>query len=85
MVLDDLVVVVSEDALVVVDETDEATGDVTEVVLADCQTRGDLEDIIKLMKAQKEEQKADLEAVFARQRDEEKKAREMRKQIWSEI
>ena len=44
MVLNDLVVVVSEDALVVVDETKEAAGNVTEVVLADCQTRGDLKD-----------------------------------------
>ena len=47
MVLDDLVVVVSEDALVVVDEPDEATGDVSEVVLTDCQAGGHLEEIMK--------------------------------------
>lgn len=35
MVLDDLVVEVPENALVVVDEPDEASGDVTEVILAD--------------------------------------------------
>ena len=34
-----------------------------------------MEDIIKLMKAQKEEQKLDLEAMFTRQREEEKKNR----------
>ena len=38
-----------------------------------------MEDIIQLMKAQKEEQKLDLEAMFARQRDEEKKNRENEK------
>ena len=38
-----------------------------------------MEDIIQLMKAQKEEQKLDLEAMFARQRDKEKKNRENEK------
>ena len=38
-----------------------------------------MEDIIQLMKAHKEEQKLDLEAMFARQRDEEKKNRENKK------
>ena len=38
-----------------------------------------MEDIIQLMKAQKEEQKLDLEAMFARQRDKQKKNRENEK------
>ena len=35
-------------------------------------------DIIKLMKAQKEEQKFNIEAMFTRQREDEKKNRESR-------
>ena len=39
-----------------------------------------MEDIIRLMKVQKEEQKADLEAMFIRQRNEEKHEREKEKE-----
>ena len=42
MVLDDLVVVVSKDALVVIDQPEERSSNVTKLTLANGETRGDL-------------------------------------------
>ena len=39
-----------------------------------------MEDIIKLLKAQKEEQKSDIQEMFKQQREEEKKEREKEKE-----
>ncbi len=42
MILDDLVVELPEDGLVVVDEADELSGDVTQILLTNAQTRRNL-------------------------------------------